>query len=128
MEEMAWESEEDVAVRCLPAWTRRMSCVGAEVRRESRCRSVGIVVSEGMVRGIAVVVVSGCMDGWGNGRGVLSPERSLTNIWKFSDGGEDVDVEEAVEDEREGRMIGLVIEEWVWICGDVVALADGCWR
>lgn len=56
MEEMAWESEEDMAVRCLPAWTRRMSCVGAEVRRESRCRSVGIVVSEGMVRGIAVVV------------------------------------------------------------------------
>ena len=48
----------------------------------------------------------------------------MTNIWKFSDGVEDVDAEEAVEDEREGRMMGLVIEEWVWICGDVVALAD----
>lgn len=26
--------EVDVAVRCLPAWTRRMSVVGADVRRE----------------------------------------------------------------------------------------------
>ena len=52
----------------------------------------------------------------------------MTNIWKFSDGGEDVDVEEAVEDEREGRMMWLVIKEWVWICGDVVALVDGCRR
>lgn len=39
-----------------------------------------------------------------------------------------MDVEEAVEDEREGRMMGLMIEEWVWMCVDVVALADGRWR
>ena len=46
--------------------------------------------------------------GGGGGRGgVLSPERSLTNSWKFS-GVEVVDVEEEdeVEEEREGRMVG----------------------
>ena len=42
----------EVAVRCLPAWTRRISVVGAEVRRERSWRRVGIVVSVGMVRGI----------------------------------------------------------------------------
>ena len=44
--------------------------------------------------------------------GVLSPERSLTNSWKFSGGVEVVDEEEEVEDEREGRMMGcgVVIE------------------
>jgi len=43
------------AVRCLPAWTRRMEVVGAEVRRERSWRRVGRVVSEGIVRGIADV-------------------------------------------------------------------------
>ena len=46
-------AEVESEVRCLPAWRRRMSEAGAEVRRERRCRRVGIVVSEGMVRGIA---------------------------------------------------------------------------
>lgn len=37
---------------------------------------------------------------------VLSPESSLTKIWKFSeDGDEDVDVEEALDEEREVRML-----------------------
>ena len=44
-----------VEVRCLPAWTRRMSDVGAEVRRERSWRRVGIVVSEGTVKGMAFV-------------------------------------------------------------------------
>ena len=50
---MSDEEEEKVEVRCLPAWTRRMSHVGAEVRRESSWRSVGIVVSDGTVKGMA---------------------------------------------------------------------------
>lgn len=47
-----------VEVRCLPACTRRMSDVGAEVRRERSWRKVGIVVSEGTVRGMARAGVS----------------------------------------------------------------------
>ena len=50
------EGEEEEAsgeVRCLPACTRRMSVVGAEVRRERSWRRVGIVVSAGTVRGMA---------------------------------------------------------------------------
>lgn len=54
------------------------------------------------------------MDG-GRGRGreggVLSPERSLTNSGKFTGGFEVVDEEEDVEDEREGRMIGVIVLE-----------------
>ena len=49
--------ETSVEVRCLPAWTRRMSDVGADVRSERSWRSVGIVVSEGTVRGMAGIVV-----------------------------------------------------------------------
>ncbi len=45
-----------VEVRCLPAWTRRMSVVGADVRSERSWRRVGIVVSEGTVSGMAGVV------------------------------------------------------------------------
>lgn len=45
-----------VEVRCLPAWTRRMSDVGADVRSESSWRRVGIVVSEGTFSGIAFIV------------------------------------------------------------------------
>ena len=47
------QDEASVEVRCLPAWTRRMSVVGAEVRNERSWRRVGIVVSEGTVRGMA---------------------------------------------------------------------------
>ena len=67
---------------------------------------MGIEVSEGTVRGMAVSDVSFtefCYQGRSNG---LSPDSSLTKIWKFSDGDEDVDVEEAFDDEREKRMFG----------------------
>ena len=38
---------------------------------------------------------------------VLSPDSSLTKIWKLSeDGDEDVEVEEALDDERDERMLG----------------------
>ena len=50
--------EASVEVRCLPAWTRRMSDVGADVRNERSWRSVGIVVSEGTVNGMAISYVS----------------------------------------------------------------------
>lgn len=45
---------------------------------------------------------------------VLSPDSSLTKIWKLSEGGdededEDEDVEEALEVDREVRMMG----EWI---------------
>lgn len=54
-----------VEVRCLPACTRRMSDVGADVRSERSWRRVDIVVSEGTVRGMAVVsfCVSFCISG-----------------------------------------------------------------
>ena len=50
--------EASVEVRCLPACTRRMSDVGADVRNESSWRRVDIVVSEGTVRGMAVFCFS----------------------------------------------------------------------
>ena len=43
---------------------------------------------------------------------VLSPDSSLTNIWKLSeDGDDDVEVEEAVDEEREERMLGDTVGE-----------------
>ena len=71
-------------VRCLPAWTRRISDVGAEVRKERSWRRVGIVVSEGTVRGIAIgcrsalVCLAISVMGWSSN--VLSPDSSLTKI------------------------------------------------
>ena len=103
--------EASVEVRCLPAWTRRMSDVGADVRNERSWRSVGIEVSEGTVRGMAVSDVSFtelCYHGLSD---VLSPDSSLTKIWKFSDGDEDADVEEAFDEERETRMMGNSVED-----------------
>ena len=47
--------------------------------------------------------------GTGRGGGVLSPERSLTNSWKFSGGFEVVDEEEDVEDDRDGRIVGVFV-------------------
>lgn len=99
----------EVGGRCLPMWERRIEEGGAEVRRERRWWRVGRVVSEGMVRGIAGGFwLVGVFFGWDRGRGeVLSPERSLTNIWKFS-GGVDGDVEEEedeVDEERERTMV-----------------------
>ena len=55
------EREESVDVgveRCLPAWTRRREVGGRFVRRARMEAKVDIVVDEGMVRGMAVVVVS----------------------------------------------------------------------
>ena len=46
---------------------------------------------------------------------VLSPDSSLTNIWKLSGDGdedEDEDVEEAVDEEREVRMLGDTVGEY----------------
>lgn len=44
---------------------------------------------------------------------VLSPDSSLTNIWKLSeDGDEDVEVEEAVDEEREVRMLGDTVGDY----------------
>ena len=40
-------------VKCFPACTRRTSDGGTEVRRESSCLRVVMVVDEGIVRGIA---------------------------------------------------------------------------
>ena len=48
----------EAAFKCLPAWTSRISEVGAEVRRERSCRKVGMVVSAGIVSGIAGNIVS----------------------------------------------------------------------
>ncbi len=39
--------------------------------------------------------------------GVLSPESSLTNIWKFSEGFEVVDDVEALEEERERTILAV---------------------
>ena len=45
--------EVGVVGRCLPKWTRRRSGWGREVRRETRCLRVEMVVDGGMVSGIA---------------------------------------------------------------------------
>ena len=54
------------------------------------------------------------------GCGLLSPDRSLTKIWKLSVEGvedvEDVEVEEAFDEEREVRMVGGGSRS-VWIDG-----------
>ena len=43
---------------------------------------------------------------------ILSPDSSLTKIWKLSeDGDEDVEVEEALDDERDVRMLGDPVRE-----------------
>ena len=82
---------------------------------------MGIVVSEGTVKGMAFWVrwvsfwLYGCaVLGLGD---VLSPDSSLTNIWKLSGDGdededEDEDVEEAVDEEREVRMLGDTVGEY----------------
>lgn len=44
-----------LAVRCFPACTKRMSEMGAEVRRDRSCWSVEREVSEGIIKGIAEV-------------------------------------------------------------------------
>ena len=54
------------------------------------------------------------------GEDVLSPDSSLTKIWKLSeDGDEDVDVEEALDDEREVRMLGDAVEGYEWMDGRI---------
>lgn len=66
------------------------------------------MVSAGMLSGMAGIKLVGSTVDEGEG-GLLSPERSLTNMWKFSDGDEDVEVEEAFEDDLEGRMVAGIV-------------------
>lgn len=106
--------EASAEVRCLPAWTRRMSVVGADVRNESSWRRVDIVVSEGTVRGMAMSYVSSVVLCYEDLGPVLSPDSSLTKIWKLSEDGDegvDVDIEEALDDEREVRMLGDSVKD-----------------
>ena len=50
---------EELMGRCFPQWTRRREAGGREVRRDRSCRRVGMVVEDGMFRGIAVAVIRG---------------------------------------------------------------------
>lgn len=49
-------ADEEVVGRCFPTWTRRSDDGGREVRSESSWRRVGIVVEEGICRGMTVEV------------------------------------------------------------------------
>lgn len=80
-------------VRWRPAWTRRRDDGGADVRRERSWMSVGMVVSDGI---------------WS---GMVSPEGSLTKIWRVGEADEMVDEVEAEEDERD-RMIAKIRRCW----------------
>ena len=43
---------------------------------------------------------------------VLSPDNNLTKIWKLSEGGEEeLDVEDALDEERDVRMLGDAVGE-----------------
>lgn len=68
-------------VRWWPAWTRRIEEVGADVRRESRCWRVVTGVEKGIVRGMADGLSQLLWTEKLGVGGVLSPERSLTNMW-----------------------------------------------
>lgn len=71
----------DVIGRCFPKWTRRREAGGREVRRDSSWSRVGMVVEDGIWRGIAMEVVSGLhLQEVNLGIGALSPDRSLTKI------------------------------------------------
>ena len=50
---------EEVIGRCFPTWTRRSDVGGREVRSDRSCRRVGMVVEEGICKGIAKYSVSG---------------------------------------------------------------------
>ena len=50
---------EEVIGRCFPQWTRRREAGGREVRRDRSCRRVGMVVEDGMCRGIAKKFIRG---------------------------------------------------------------------
>lgn len=72
---------EEVIGRCFPKWTRRREAGGREVRRDRSCRRVGMVVEDGICKGIAKEVIRGIFFArYGLGVGALSPDRSLTKI------------------------------------------------
>lgn len=101
-----------VVVRCFPAWTRRRSVGGTEVRRERSWRSVVIVVVGGTSSGIAIYHISETskMPSSSDSGYVLSPERSLTKIcWVSAAAFSGVDVEEALEEDREVRILGSAV-------------------
>lgn len=50
---------EDVIGRCFPQWTRRREAGGREVRSDRSCRRVGMVVEDGICKGIAVERIRG---------------------------------------------------------------------
>ena len=112
-----------VVVRCFPAWTRRRSVGGTEVRRERSWRSVVIVVVGGTSSGIAVYHVSETSKMpqlKGNGY-VLSPERSLTKICCVSAAAfSGAAVDEALEEDREVRILRSVVAgRWMEIGRDL---------
>lgn len=55
--------------------------------------------------------VDGLVGGWKceGEEGVLSPESSLMNIWKFSEGVEDVEDVEALDEERERTILAVAV-------------------
>ena len=99
----------NVAVRCLPAWTRRRSDGGREVRRERSWRRVEIVVDAGRVSGIAIGPCKLCAIIEGQAIFVemclLSPDSSLTKMCMDSSVLEDVEWVEASDDDRDERMM-----------------------
>ena len=88
------------AERCFPAYTRRRSCSGREVRTERRVRRLRIERSWGTVIGIAGRLVSWRVGGWRE-RALLSPDTFLTKICMVSVGSGDAERE--IGDE--GRML-----------------------
>ena len=101
-----------VVVRCFPAWTRRRSVGGTEVRRDRSWRTVVIVVVGGTSSGITVYHISETskMSSLKASDYVLSPERSLTKIcWLSVAAFPGADVDEALEEDREVRILRWVV-------------------
>ena len=112
-----------VVVRCFPAWTRRRSVGGTEVRRETSWRSVVIVVVGGTSSGIAVHPISETsrMPQLKESGYELSPERSLTKIcWVSAAAFSDAAVDEALEEDREVRILrSVVVGQLMEVGGDL---------
>lgn len=79
--------------RCLPAYTRRRSSSGSEVRTERRVLRLRIERSWGTVMGIAGRLVSRVRLRVGGRGALLSPETFLTKICMVSAGSGDADRE-----------------------------------
>lgn len=116
-----------VVVRCFPAWTRRRSLGGTEVRRERSWRSVVIVVDGGTSSGITVYHISQTskLPQWKENDCVLSPERSLTKIcWVSAAAFSGAAVEEALEEDREVRILRSVVVERLMEVGRGLGLSS----